>query len=726
MKFLFVSILITLSAFLRAQLKLELRPIPQSVTYIGGEAFFPAAFKLKTKNVSQNLSEEMVKEFGGGINGMRLVLAVRKPKAEAQKEGYTLTIGKKEISVTGNDERGLFYGILTLKQILAQTKSNGKLPLLEIVDFPDVPYRGVVEGFYGTPWSFDSRMRQIAFYGENKLNTYIYAPKDDPYHSSPNWRKAYPEAEALNIKKLINQSAKHHVDFVWAIHPGQDIQWNDADRVALLNKFSSMYELGVRSFAVFFDDIYGEGTRPEKQAELLNYIVKEFVEKNSGVNPLIMCPTEYNKAWSDPKKRYLKTLGEKLHPSIQIMWTGDKVIGDVSESSADWFKDQTGRNAFFWWNFPVSDYVRDHLLMGRAYGLDSHSKNKISGLVSNPMEHAEASKPAIYSVAQFAWNMDHYDSDKTWREGLRLLMPKNYEALQVFANHNSDAGQNGHRYRREESEAFLPVAERFTNSLRSAVKNSDSDNVAAEFQKIISSADVLLASYENPSLLSEIRPWVIQLQNLAHSGLSVLELYDAYFSGNKTAFVKAHADVLDWEKKMYAFGADPKINPNRPGLRPGSLVLKPLVENIFNVMTQQYNARYGTKLSVYSRFSPHKIFTDIPKLDAQPLVAKDASVEISPVLEPLVVAPNNYFGMELEKVSEYKKLLIDLQNNEFEKAFSVESSTDGTTWNRLTGARSPNSTQWISENKGKAKYIRIRNIGNLDKTIRLNEFRIIF
>ena len=39
-----------------------------------------------------------------------------------------------------------------------------------------------------------------------------------------------------------------------------------------------MYQLGVRSFAVFFDDISGEGTNPQKQAELLNYIDEKFAQ----------------------------------------------------------------------------------------------------------------------------------------------------------------------------------------------------------------------------------------------------------------------------------------------------------------------------------------------------------------------------------------------------------------------------------------------------------------
>ena len=59
-----------------------------------------------------------------------------------------------------------------------------------------------------------------------------------------------------------------------------------------------MYDLGVRAFAVFFDDISGEGTNPERQAALLNYIDEYFVKKKGDVIPLLMCPTDYAKAWA--------------------------------------------------------------------------------------------------------------------------------------------------------------------------------------------------------------------------------------------------------------------------------------------------------------------------------------------------------------------------------------------------------------------------------------------
>ena len=208
---------------------------------------------------------------------------------------------------------------------------------------PAIRYRGVVEGFYGTPWSHNARLRQLQFYGENKMNTYIYGPKDDPYHSSPNWRLPYPEKEAKQLQELVKVAQENEVDFVWAIHPGQDIKWNKEDRELLLAKFEKMYHLGVRSFAVFFDDISGEGTNPVKQAELLNYIDEHFVKVKPDVTPLIMCPTEYNKSWSDPAKGYLTTLGDKLNPSIQIMWTGDRVISDITQDGIQWINERIKR-----------------------------------------------------------------------------------------------------------------------------------------------------------------------------------------------------------------------------------------------------------------------------------------------------------------------------------------------------------------------------------------------
>ncbi|MDE5805476.1 MAG: beta-N-acetylglucosaminidase domain-containing protein, partial [Paramuribaculum sp.] len=157
---------------------------------------------------------------------------------------YLLEIGAKDVKIIGYNERGAFYGLQTLRQILSSPVSHGgdELPMMVINDYPSMKYRGVVEGFYGTPWSHDVRMSLIDFYGKNKMNDYLYGPKDDPYHSSPNWRQPYPEDQARNIRELVEQSKRNRVNFIWAIHPGKDIRWNKEDYDSLVSKFDMMYD----------------------------------------------------------------------------------------------------------------------------------------------------------------------------------------------------------------------------------------------------------------------------------------------------------------------------------------------------------------------------------------------------------------------------------------------------------------------------------------------------
>lgn len=85
---------------------------------------------------------------------------------------------------------------------------------------------------------------------------------------------------AKDLKELVKVAKQNKVNFVWAVHPGADIHWGEADRKAAVKKFEMMYDLGFRSFAVFFDDIGGEGAKPEGQVEFLNYLNKEFIHKN--------------------------------------------------------------------------------------------------------------------------------------------------------------------------------------------------------------------------------------------------------------------------------------------------------------------------------------------------------------------------------------------------------------------------------------------------------------
>ena len=552
----------------------SLQPPPQQLIVQNKTIDLPAVYQLNGEKEANPHAVKVLKELLSGKQSSKQGIlisigekgdkSVRKysRRIPNREEGYYLSVNEKEIVLAGNDERGTYYALQTFAQLL----KDGKLPEVEIKDYPSVRYRGVVEGFYGTPWSHQARLSQLKFYGKNKMNTYIYGPKDDPYHSAPNWRLPYPDKEAAQLQELVVVANENEVDFVWAIHPGQDIKWNQEDRDLLLSKFEKMYQLGVRSFAVFFDDISGEGTNPQKQAELLNYIDENFAQTKPDVNQLVMCPTEYNKSWSNPNGNYLTTLGEKLNPSVQIMWTGDRVISDITRDGMAWINERIKRPAYIWWNFPVSDYVRDHLLLGPVYGNDTTIAKEMSGFVTNPMEHAESSKIAIYSVASYAWNPAKYDTWQTWKDAIRTILPSASGELECFAIHNSDLGPNGHGYRREESQDIQPAADRFLKSFKEdgSYDKADFEALRNTFERMKESADILLTNTENKPLIAEITPWLRQFKLMAETGEEVLQMVEGR---NESYFLRKYNHVKALQQQMFYIDQTSNQNPYQPGVK---------------------------------------------------------------------------------------------------------------------------------------------------------------
>ena len=400
-----------------------LNPVPQQMEIRDG----------KVLNIGRGLRVEDVKgKFKDDIGFIKFRYAgidciidygkkmVKKHGVKPVSGAYTLEINLDGVTIYGYDERGAYYGLQTLRQILESPEgADEKLPYMKINDWPDLKYRGVVEGFYGEPWSHKVRLSLIDFYGRNKMNCYLYGPKDDTYHSSPDWRLPYPGPESENIRELVEACKKNRVDFIWAIHPGKDIKWNEEDYRNLVNKFEMMYYLGVRSFALFFDDISGEGTNPVKQTELINRLVKDFVKKRKDVTNLIFCPTDYSRLWANPgPDGSLSIFGRTLDPSVEIFWTGDFVCSDLTKDTMNWFNSRIQRPGFYWWNYPVTDYARHILMQGPVYGLSGDMTSEdLSGLVSNPMEHGEASKLALYGVADYTWNVGAYNPIDNWERG---------------------------------------------------------------------------------------------------------------------------------------------------------------------------------------------------------------------------------------------------------------------------------------------------------------------
>lgn len=593
MKKLFTALLACFGLLTASSQTVTISPLPQQISW-GGAAFANSekfylvgasqadadaveflSSKVNVIGTSEKVNAKKFPQATPIIIGEANDKAVKKFKKliPAQAESYYLKVSAEQVIVAGRDNSGTFYGVQTLAQVMSQPQ----VMECEVTDYPSVTDRGVIEGFYGNPWSHKDRLRQFDFYGQYKMNTYVFGPKDDPYHRA-RWREPYPADEAAKLKELVDAAHKNKVKFVWAIHPAGDIKWCLEDSINVAKKLDLMYDLGIRSFAVFFDDVWGEGARGDKQAGLLNYLTDNFVRKHKDVEPLIMCPSQYNKGWTSGD--YLNTLGTKMYPEVRIMWTGNSVVDMIEENDMQWINDQIKRKAYIWLNYPVNDYCQSRILMGKTYGNGLNINDMVSGFCSNPMEYAEASKVSLYSIADYTWNMPAYDSVRSWERALGALMPTSADAFRVFCENNVDLGRTGHGLRREgESPTFMASSETI-------------GGLAESFQQLVWAADNLLADeVNNPEMLAEIKPWVESMRLLGQRGQQYVSMVCDLANKDSVAFIGHYRAQLQLEQKQKAI-----ISRNYEG----SIVkAKPVVSG--DVITPWLNENLAELIKVYKK-----------------------------------------------------------------------------------------------------------------------------
>lgn len=515
--------------------------------------------------------------------GIRGDMAVARwaDRIPAQAEGYYLSVAPQGIVIAAADSAGLFYARQTLAQLLMDSVYAAAV----VRDWPSMGERGVVEGFYGNPYSHEARLRLFEFMGRNKMNVFVYGPKDDPYHRSQ-WRMDYPPEEGRRIAALVRAARRHCVKFVWAVHPGGDIRWERSDSVALVRKCEAMYRLGVRSFCVFFDDISGEGTRGDKQAGLLNYLTESFVRRHADVDALMMCPTQYNRSWSHGD--YLATLGTRLDASVRVMWTGATVVDMVGREDMEWVNAQLRRKAYVWLNYPVNDYCIDHLLMGPTWGNGLDIAPLVSGFCANPMEYCEASKVSLFSIADYTWNTTHYDAETSWLQATAHLVPAHAEAFRLFCDNNVDLGPTAHGLRREAESAGFTAA------------GADEQALGAYFSAMARAATELEHGNVETYLWREIEPWVLAMRLTANRGLLSLMMSRQLIEGNKESFVKLYEHYASMTQEQEALRSRDfrgSIKVAQPAV--ASRHIEPWLRERVASLIASYKERYDYRLEVF-------------------------------------------------------------------------------------------------------------------------------
>lgn len=583
---------------------IDINPKPRDIKWGTEKAFDKTTdFKLKGADKADADAVALLKaNFGTEKGDVQIIIGERGDKAvkkykeliPQKSEGYYLSINGNKVVIAGNDERGTYYGVQTFLQIASQPQVMN----VTVTDYPSISERGLVEGYYGNPYSESDRMDLFKFFGRQKMNVYIYGPKDDVYHKQL-WREPYPQELGNKIAEYAAAAKANKVDFIWAIHPGVDIKWNNADSVNIVNKLKKMYDLGIRTFAVFFDDIWGEGTKADKQAGLMNYIVEELNKCYDDVNPLIICPTQYNKGWTSGD--YLNVLGTKMDESVRIMWTGNSVVDMIEMNDMQWINKQISRKAYIWLNYPVTDYCINRMLMGPTWGNGTDIAETLGGFTSNPMEYAMASKLSLFSIGDYCWNMEAYDANASWEQAIEYLMPRNREAFHFFCENNVDLGTTAHGLRRpHESPEFVKVKAEFDKKIAAKDTAAAVAAVRAHMDKFVNVAKRLQTTDEAPELIAEIKPWLVCMQYVGERGNHLMDMFDALSDKNPEAFVNSYLkyqELTAAQEKLRSRDFEGSLKWAKPEV--AMVHVSPFLKSTVSQLINIYKSRYDYRVDVF-------------------------------------------------------------------------------------------------------------------------------
>ncbi|MGL5378750.1 beta-N-acetylglucosaminidase domain-containing protein [Clostridium sp.] len=611
------------------------------------------------------------------------------------------------IGVLGEDADSAFYGVTTLKHVFNQLEDDNTIRNFRIDDYAEVAYRGFIEGYYGNPWSNEDRADLMTYGGDYKLNQYIFAPKDDPYHNSK-WRDLYPEAELQEVKKLALAGEASKTRYVYALHPFMHnaMRFNteenyQADLDVIKAKFTQLIEAGVRQFSILADDAGVPPQGPTTYVKLLEDLTV-WLREQQEIYPdlkdgIIFCPNDYM-GWGDSQQ--LKEVN-KAGDNISIMATGGRIWGEVSQSFGESYKNNIasegyeGRAPYYWINWPCSDNSKQHLIMG---GNDTFlhpgvDPSTIQGVVLNPMQQAEANKSALFAAADYAWNIwdNKEQADQNWSDSFKYMDHGTAEetasslALRELSKHMINQNMDGRVTKLEESVELAPKLNAFKEKFATGASiKEDAEALIQEFTNLKNAAAYYKENPGNPRTRDQIIYWLDCWADTTDAAIAYLNAAIAieddlgndviwnYYSEAQSAFEKS---------KTYTFWYVDHYQNAEVGVQHIVPFIKTLAQNLSE--------------TVSSIVDPSKLITtvitnrqDAPVGSLENLLDKNPETEVV-FKNPSTIDVGTYVGVKYNKAIKIEDITIDMgargNSNDTMQEAKIQYTEDGKTWIDLDG-----------------------------------------
>lgn len=290
-----------------------------------------------------------------------------------------------------------------------------------------VPELGLIEGFFGRPWSWTDRREAVAALAPHGYRFYLYAPKADPFLRR-RWEEPHPEGELARMADFAALCRASGVRFGIGLSPFElhlhvEAGWQGR----LARKLAEIDALKPDDLAILFDDMRGDlPDLAERQAAIVH-----FAAERSAASRLICCPTYYSddpildSAFGERPPFYLERLGRLLDPTIRIMWTGEEVCArQFSPGHLARIAGQLRRKPFLWDNYPVNDGPRmaQHLHLRAFTGRPASIAPLIAAHGINPASQPVLSRIPALTLAESYRLGEDYEYGAAFERAARSVL----------------------------------------------------------------------------------------------------------------------------------------------------------------------------------------------------------------------------------------------------------------------------------------------------------------
>jgi protein O-GlcNAcase / histone acetyltransferase len=312
---------------------------------------------------------------------------------------------------------------------------------------------GVIEGFYGPPWTPAERHQLWDWMTRSGLNTYFYGPKDD-LHQRAIWRQPYHESGLMEVREAVAACRQRGLKLIYACSPGLDVTYSDpADMAAIQGRLTQLLDDGVSDFCILLDDIPDAmrpgdlarwGSLAAAQAAWVNDVYTWTRARTQG--RFLVCPTPYcgrMVAARHGGEGYLGILGQGLHPDIDIFWTGPEIISETLDvAPIARLTEILRRPPLIWDNLFANDYDGRRFFCGPYAGRPLELKQAVRGILLNPNTEFPLNFVPIHSFGAYLAADGAWDSRASFLEGLQAWWPRfatvgvplSFEDLVTFAD----------------------------------------------------------------------------------------------------------------------------------------------------------------------------------------------------------------------------------------------------------------------------------------------------